>query len=63
MELLTSLCFLVIAARGMGLSRSADILVLLLLPGVMALFWTGLFWLEIRCAERYFKQALLLTKM
>ncbi|MFD1875186.1 hypothetical protein [Hymenobacter bucti] len=61
-ELLASFCFLAIAAGGIRLSRPADVLIPLLLPGVMALFWTGLFWLDIRRAERYFGQALLLTK-
>jgi hypothetical protein len=62
-ELLTSFCFLVIAAGGIQLSRPADVLIPLLLPSVAALFWTGFFWLDIHRAERYFKQALLLTKV
>ena len=62
-ELLTIFCFLAIAAGGVQLSRPADVLLPLLLPSVAALFWIGFFWLDIRRAERYFRQALSLTKM
>ena len=61
-ELLTCFSFLSITTAAIVLARPVNVLVPLLLPGIMASIWAGLFWLEIRRAERYFQEALLLSK-
>ena len=34
----------------------------LALPGVMAIFWTSIFWVDVHYAERYFREALMLQQ-
>jgi hypothetical protein len=58
-ELLTSFYFLTRTTGAIPLPRLTSLLIPLL---VMAVLWTGFFWLNVRRAERYFEQALLLSK-